>query len=66
MSCKLEMADSAILLPELDVVNSTEAPSVPPSRRSPDFDLEELYPVVAEVLVWVNRMNRKRGKDLAT
>lgn len=22
---------------------------------------EELYPVVAEVLVWVNRMNRKRG-----
>jgi flagellar biosynthesis protein len=25
---------------------------------------EDLYPVVAEVLVWVNRMNRKRGKDL--
>jgi flagellar biosynthesis protein len=25
---------------------------------------EELYPVVAEVLVWVNRMNRKRGKEL--
>ena len=22
---------------------------------------EDLYPVVAEVLVWVNRMNRKRG-----
>ena len=22
---------------------------------------EELYPVVAEVLVWVNRMNRKKG-----
>ena len=26
---------------------------------------EELYPVVAEVLVWVNRMNRQRGKDLS-
>ena len=26
---------------------------------------EELYPVVAEVLVWVNRMNRERGKDLS-
>ena len=25
---------------------------------------EDLYPVVAEVLVWVNRMNRKRGKEL--
>lgn len=24
---------------------------------------EELYPVVAEVLVFVNRMNRKRGKE---
>ncbi|MNS88576.1 flagellar biosynthesis protein FlhB [compost metagenome] len=22
---------------------------------------EDLYPVVAEVLVWVNRMNRQRG-----
>lgn len=24
---------------------------------------EQLYPVVAEVLVFVNRMNRKRGKE---
>lgn len=24
---------------------------------------EELYPVVAEVLVFVNRMNRQRGKE---
>ena len=23
---------------------------------------EDLYPVVAEVLVWVNRMNRQRGR----